>query len=145
MKRLLFILFGLLMMGCGSTPRPTTIPIQREVREELKQVTLEGDSSTLRMVFEHPLNTIRTVDYQQGKHPSAPVIKWQLSGSDLDITAEAPEQVVEVVERTVYQEVPVEVEVVREVNRLHWWQETLMWLGALALVALLLRVIMKLR
>lgn len=133
------------MVGCGSTPRPTTIPIQREVREELKQVTLEGDSSSLRMVFEHPLNAIQVAEYTQGKLPSAPVIKWQLKDNQLDVTAEAPDQEVQVVERTVYQEVPVEVEVVREVNRLYWWQETLMWLGALALVALLLRVIMKLR
>lgn len=129
------------MVGCGSHPRPTTtIPLQQELKEELKKVTLEGDTSTVRLVFEQPLSGIRMVDYQQGTRPSAPIIKWSLKDNNLDVTATAPDQEVKVVERTVTKEVPVEVEVVRVVNKLHWWQETLMWCGSIALLLLLIKV-----
>lgn len=36
---------------------------------------------------------------------------------------------------SVYIEVPVPVEIVREVNRLKWWQKSLMWIGAVAMGA----------
>lgn len=143
MKRLLPILLLLLVSGCGAKSRVVQAPVREKVQEELREVKLEGDSSLLRMVFEQPLSAIREVRYQQGKNSLTPDIRYHIKHDTITVVAEVPEQVVEVVERTITQEVPIEVEVEREVNILHWWQKTLMWVGALVLLSLIIRVIVK--
>lgn len=37
-------------------------------------------------------------------------------------------------DRDVIKEIPVEVEKVKEVNKLHWWQKALMWFGGVSLL-----------
>lgn len=140
---LLLILLPLLV-GCHSSRRVVAVPLTQRVEERIERQTVEGDTTTLRLLFGERSDSLRLafrgVSYQQGTKPTAPRLHWQVSGEGIDITAETPTQEVEVVERTITQEVPVEVEVTREVNRLYWWQKGLMWCGAIALLLLLLRV-----
>lgn len=37
-------------------------------------------------------------------------------------------------DRDVIKEIPKEVEKIKEVNKLHWWQKTLMWIGVVAIL-----------
>lgn len=41
--------------------------------------------------------------------------------------------------------VPYPVEVVKEVNRLSWWQETLAWVGAVALLITMILILLKIK
>lgn len=133
----------LLVSSCATKQRVVQVPIRESVQEQVRQVALEGDSTTLRMVFEHPLSGIREVDYQQGKNSLTPDIRYRLHQDTIVVVAEVPEQVVEVVEKTVYQEVPIEVEVEREVNVLCWWQKVLMWMGVITLLYIIIRIIVR--
>lgn len=146
MKQLLLILLIMLLVsGCTTPQRVLQVPVRESVQEELRQVKLEGDSTTLQMVFEHPLNAIREVKYTEGTKPTAPTLHYAILRDTIVVVAEVPEQVVEVVERTITQEVPIEVEVVREVNVLRWYQEVLIWIGAIALLYAVIRIILRLR
>lgn len=143
-SNLLLLTFLPLLWGCKSTARVVEVPFTHKVEERVERQTIEGDSTTLRLLFGERSDSLpvapREVSYQQGTKPTAPRLHWQVTGDGINITAETPTQEVATKVRTEYQEVPVEVEVTREVNRLYWWQKGLMWCGAIALLLLLLRV-----
>lgn len=140
---LLLILLPLLV-GCHSSRRVVAVPLTHRVEERIERQTVEGDTTTLRLLFGERSDSLRLafrgVSYQQGTKPTAPRLHWQVTDGGINVTAETPPLEVETKARVEYQEVPVEVEVTREVNRLYWWQKGLMWCGAIALLLLLLRV-----
>lgn len=146
-SNLLLLILLPLLGGCHSSRRVVAVPLTHRVEERIERQTIKGDSTTLRLLFGERSDSLRLafkgVSYQQGTQPTAPRLHWQVSGEGIDITAETPPLEVETKARVEYQEVPVEVEVTREVNRLYWWQKALMWCGGVALLLLVLKVARK--
>ena len=136
-----------LLCGCRCSRRMVAVPLTHKVEERIERQTIEGDTTTLRLLFGECSDSLRPalreVSYRQGTQPTAPRLHWQVSDEGIDITAETPPLEVETKARVEYQEVPVEVEVTREVNRLYGWQRALMWCGGVALLLLLLKVARK--
>ena len=120
------------------------VPLTHKVEERIERQTIEGDTTTLRLLFGECSDSLRPalreVSYRQGTQPTAPRLHWQVSDEGIDITAETPPLEVETKARVEYQEVPVEVEVTREVNRLHPWQKGLMYVGIIGLIGFLLQL-----
>lgn len=146
-SNLLLLLLLPLLGGCHSPQRVVAVPLTHKVEERIERQTVEGDTTTLRLLFGERSDSLRLavrgVSYQQGTQPTAPRLHWQVSDEGIDITAETPPLEVETKARVEYQEVPVEVEVTREVNRLYGWQKALMWCGGVALLLLLIKVARK--
>lgn len=147
-SNLLLLLLLPLLVGCHSSRRVVAVPLTHKVEERIERQTVEGDTTTLRLKFGECSDSLRLafkgVSYQQGTQPTAPRLHWQVSGEGIEITAETPPLEVETTARVEYQEVPREVEVTREVNRIYWWQKALMWCGGVVLLLLLLKVARKL-
>lgn len=145
-SNLLLLVLLPLLCGCH-TQRVVAVPLTHKVEERIERQTIEGDTTTLRLLFGERSDSLRLafrgVSYQQGTQPTAPRLHWQVSDEGIDITAETPPLEVQTKVRVEYQEVPIEVEVTREVNRLYWWQKTLIWCGGMALLLLLLKVARK--
>ncbi len=146
-SNLLLLLLLPLLVGCHSSRRVVAVPLTHKVEERIERQTVEGDTTTLRLLFGERSDSLRLavrgVSYQQGTQPTAPRLHWQVSDEGIDITAETPPLEVETKARVEYQEVPVEVEVTREVNRLYGWQKALMWCGGVVLLLLLIKVARK--
>ena len=146
-SNLLLLVLLPLLCGCHSSQRVVAVPLTHRVEERIERQTVEGDTTTLRLLFGERSDSLRLtfkgVSYQQGTQPTAPRLHWQVSGEGIDITAETPPLEVETKARLEYQEVPVEVEVTREVNHLYGWQKALMWCGGVALLLLLIKVARK--
>lgn len=138
---LLFILLlFILLAACSSRPKTVVLPLKQTSEERLKKVEIEGDSTTIQLSFDCPSDSLRSpsvrqLSYNQGETSTAPRIEWHLVRDTITLTAKTPKQVVHTVEKVVTKEIPREVEVVREVNRLSWWQTTLLWIGACSLLA----------
>lgn len=138
----LFILLpvSFLMSACGSRLKNTVLPLEQTHEERLKKVEIEGDSTIIQLAIDCPSDSLRTpsirqLSYNQGEKPTAPTIQWHVVRDTLTLTANTPKQVVHTIERVITKEIPREVEVVREVNRLSWWQTTLIWAGGCSLLA----------
>lgn len=148
---LLFILLLLLLLAaCSSRPKTVVLPLKQTTEERLKEVEIEGDSTSIQLAFDWPsdslrLPSVRQLNYTQGENPTAPRIEWHVVRDTLTITAQTPNQVVQTIEKVVSKEVPREIEVVREVNRLSWWQTTLLWAGACSLLAFGFWLVIKLK
>lgn len=146
-SNLLLLVLLPLLGGCHSSKRMVAVPLTHRVEERIERQTVEGDTTTLRLLFGERSDSLRLafrgVSYQQGTQPTAPRLHWQVTGDGINITAETPTQEVATKVRTEYQEVPREVEVTREVNHLYGWQKALMWCGGVALLLLLLKVARK--
>lgn len=127
------------LTGCKST----RVPLTHRVEERIESHHIEGDSTSLRLAFGGCPDSLRQIDYTPGKLPGAPVIRWAVARDTVTIVATTPPRTVETLSRVEYREVPVEVEVTREVNVLLTWQKGLMWCGGLALLLLIIKVIRR--
>lgn len=133
-KLLYLSLLLLLAAGCASGKRVQTVPVRTEVVERLVPVPLRGDSSTIRLALDWQTNTIREVAHA-GRTPA---IEWTQEDPDnLVVTAKTPTDTVYLPSQVITRELPVEVEVTREVNRLHPWQQILMYAGLVELIRLI--------
>ena len=144
------LLLSLLLGACGSRPKRVVLPLQQTSEERLKEVEIEADSTTIQLAFDCPSDSLRSpfvrqLSYNQGETSTAPRIEWHVVRDTITLTAKTPKQVVHTIEKVITREVPREVEMVQEVNRLSWWQTTLLWIGVCSLVTFGLWLLTKLR
>lgn len=149
---LLIVLLSLLLLlgACGSHPKRVVLPLQQTSEERLREVEIEADSTTIQLAFDCPSDSLRTpsvrqLSYNQGETSTAPRIEWHVVRDTITLTAKTPKQVVHTIEKVITREIPREVEVVREVNRLSWWQTTLLWIGVCSLLIVGLWLLTKLQ
>ncbi|MEG1426884.1 MAG: hypothetical protein RSC76_04270 [Oscillospiraceae bacterium] len=114
-------------------------------------VVVEADSSMIRALIEcDSLGRARIreiLELQNGKHVKPP--RLNLKDNILTATAQVDsfyifvkycERYKQSYHRSDYQASEV---VIKEVNRLHWWQTTLIWIGVLSLVTIVITTILK--
>lgn len=127
--------------SCGTRRQAVkTISLREVVSTKMDTIEVPADSTELRLVIECLPGDTPHLMQPQGATPSQLRLYWQLLGNELFIKALAPPHRIPTLTSTITKEVPVEVEVVREVNKLHWWQTTLMWCGGIALLLALFSV-----
>lgn len=140
----LMSLLALCALNCCSTPKnakgtPASLP-GNLVTERLVPVYLPPDSALLTALFECDSNN-RVILKAYDELKSAGM-NSHLTFEDgrLDYDLEAVHDTVYLPAKDSIIYVPQPVEVIKEVNRLTWWQETWMWIGkiSLSLLALLL-------
>lgn len=144
------LLLSLLLGACSSRPKMVVLPLEQSTEERLKEVEIAGDSTSIQLAFDCPSDSLRSpsvrqLSYNQGENPTAPRIEWHVVRDTITLTAKTPKQVVHTVEKVITKEIPREVKVVREVNRLSWWQTTLLWVGGCSLLAIGLWLVLKLQ
>lgn len=131
--------------GCGSrrASRPAPTILHLTDTTVMQPLTIEGDSSALRLAIEClPTGPrVRAVGATLG----GPIISWRLDGGGLlHVSARERDRQMLLPFRTISREIPVEVP--REVPRpLRWYERGLMYLGATALLYLLIRLIRLLK
>ena len=144
------LLLSLLLGACSSRPKMVVLPLEQTTEERLKEVEIAGDSTSIQLAFDCSSDSLRSssvrqLSYNQGETSTAPRIEWHVERDTITLTAKTPKQVVHTIEKVITREVPREVEVVQEVNRLSWWQTTLLWIGACSLLAIGLWLVLTLQ
>lgn len=144
------LLLSLLLGACSSRPKRVVLPLQQTIEERLKEVEIAGDSTSIQLAFDCSSDSLRSssvrqLSYNQGETSTAPRIEWHVERDTITLTAKTPKQVVHTIEKVITREVPREVKVVQEVNRLSWWQTTLLWIGACSLLAIGLWLVLTLQ
>lgn len=144
------LLLSLLLGACSSRPKRVVLPLQQTTEERLKEVEIAGDSTSIQLAFDFSSDSLRSssvrqLSYNQGETSTAPRIEWHVERDTITLTAKTPKQVVHTIEKVITREVPREVKVVQEVNRLSWWQTTLLWIGACSLLAIGLWLVLTLQ
>ena len=144
------LLLSLLLGACSSRPKRVVLPLQQTTEERLKEEEIAGDSTSIQLAFDFSSDSLRSssvrqLSYNQGETSTAPRIEWHVERDTITLTAKTPKQVVHTIEKVITREVPREVKVVQEVNRLSWWQTTLLWIGACSLLAIGLWLVLTLQ
>lgn len=125
----------LALAGCRSKqPVVAQVPVREVTSVELKTIEFPRDTVLIRVPFERLSNAAETSGVAVS--PNGLQLLWQLRNGMLNIRAEKPSEQYQYTETTVTKEVPVEVVRVLEVNRLSWWQKTLMYMGIATLLAI---------
>ena len=130
--------------GCGSrrASRPAPTILHLTDTTVMQPLTIEGDSSALRLVIDCLPTGPRVREV--GATLGGPRLSWTLDGGLLRLSAREPDRQMLLPFRTITREIPVEVE--REVPRpLRWYERGLMYVGAAALLYLLIRLIRLLK
>lgn len=138
-------LFALLATSCA--PRKDVIkevPVTQVVEHGVVKVPIEQDSTTLRLVVDCLPNGTPVIR-QTGSALSPLQLNWAQNGNDLLVRAKSPPKDALIPYRVVTREVPVEVPVEVETNVLYWWQKGLMYLGAITLITLIIKLIITLK
>lgn len=132
-----FALTSILLLASCSPLRDAVreVPIRETVTDTLVPRTIPADSAELRIAFDDRSNAFRTTFEREGARLKLyPVIRHDT----LIVYGQAKPDTLWLPARTVTREVPVTVEVVKEVPKpLSWWQKALQITGALALLALI--------
>lgn len=135
----------MLLSSCKSSKAPIVeVPIVHKTIEGIQEVKLPTDSSSIRLRVEiQPSGqlSVKQESSNPGTTHTAPTISWEHKGDTLDITATQPERSEYLVTHTEVKEIPVQVEVPIEVNKLYWWQKVLMWVGILTVLSTIIAII----
>lgn len=139
----LLLLLTLLVVSCSpSRTVVREVPIHITDTTVMQPLTIEGDSSALRLVIDCLPTGPRVREV--GATLGGPRLSWTLDGGLLRLSAREPDRQMLLPFRTITREIPVEVE--REVPRpLRWYERGLMYVGAPALLYLLIRLIRLLK
>lgn len=141
MKLMLLSLSLLLVTSCASRHGVIKeVPVNEVVEHGVVKVPIEQDSTTLRLVVDCLPNGT-PVMRQTGSTLSPLQLSWAQNGNDLLVRAKSPPKDALIPYRVVTREVPVEV----ETNVLYWWQKGLMYLGAITLMTLIIKLIITLK
>lgn len=133
MKNALILLTATMLFSCSNKSLPQKIPVKslEIVKERLVPISVPGDSSLLVALFEcDSLNNVylKEISEQKGKLISSGTVFE--NGRLLYKTIYRHDTIlVPVVDTIRTTEIPITVEVTREINRLKWWQEVLVWCG----------------
>lgn len=129
-----------LLFGACKAKQQTikTVPIREMTTVELEPIELEADSVSVRVPFEQLLTGTQTGGVAVSTNGLR--LLWELRRGMLNIRADKPPDQLHIPHTTTIREVPVEVEVTREVNRLHLWQKALMYVGIIGLIGFLFQL-----
>lgn len=133
MKNALILLIAIALFSCNRQTLPQQVPVKSTelIRERLVPVPVPGDSSLLTALFAcDSLNNVylKQINEQKGKLISSGTVFE--NGRLLYKTIYRHDTIlVPVVDTIRTTEIPITVEVTREINRLKWWQEVLVWCG----------------
>lgn len=133
----LLLLLSVLLAGCGTTP-PATTPVHTTERvvERLVAVPLPADSALLTAYLAcDSLNKVQLIAFAEQKTAGISTAV-QLDNNRLRYHSKTVRDTVRVpvIDSMRYKEVPVYVDVVREVNALSGWQWFQVWAGRIALL-----------
>lgn len=141
MRSIIYLFMLLLLASCA--PRKQLIkevPIKETIEQGVVKVPIEQDSMTVRLVVDCLPNG-QAVARQVSQSISPMQFAWSQSADTLDLRMNSPPHDALVPYRVIEREVPVQVEVQREINVIYWWQKILMWLGAISLLYILIKLI----
>lgn len=104
------------------------VPVREVTSVELKTIEFPRDTVLIRVPFERLSNGEQTAGVATS--PNGLQLLWELKQGLLEVKAQRPTEKYQYPQVTTVREVPVEVIREVEVNRLKWWQKTLMYMGA---------------
>lgn len=141
MRSVIYLFMLLLLSSCA--PRKELIrevPVRETIEQGVVKVPIEQDSMLVRLVVDCLPNG-QAVARQVEQSTSPMQFAWSQIGDTLDLRMNSPPHDALIPYRVIEREVPVQVEVQREINVLYWWQKILMWIGAITLIYILIKLI----
>ncbi|MBS4057758.1 MAG: hypothetical protein KGZ82_10620 [Bacteroidales bacterium] len=147
MKHTLIIALLIFLSSCGAKPPVRYVPVNSEttVRERPAMVVIPADSANLRALLEcDSLNRVVLRALDEIKTPGLESNFSLEEGKIIYRLRTIRDTITVYVTDTVFREqVPVEVPVPYEVNRLKWYQLLLICVGVFSIVLFLIKVIYK--
>lgn len=132
---LILISLLLALAGCrAKQPVVDQVPVRETTTVELQTIEFPGDTVVLRVPFERLSDGEQTAGVATS--PNGLQLLWELKQGLLEVKAQRPTEKYQYPQVTTVREVPVEVIREVEVNRLKWWQKTLMYMGVATLLAI---------